>query len=220
MNSTMLRLAIVGAGGMARDTRWLVEEINRHQARFQFLGYIVSSRVALGPYDSVAQVLGDFDWLQSHGGEIDALAMGVGTPALRKSLSEQADNCAPGKEWPALVHPGVLLDFASLSLGRGSFIAAGVVGTVNIHIGQFAFVNPACTLGHEAVIGAYSGLNHGANVGGGVVIGEEVLVGTGAQILQYRRVERGATVGAGAVVTHDVPEGVTVVGVPARPMSR
>jgi serine acetyltransferase len=43
-----------------------------------------------------------------------------------------------------------------------------------------------------------------------------VLIGTGAQVLQYLHLGSGAAVGAGAVVTRDVPEGVTVVGKPAR----
>jgi serine acetyltransferase len=60
-------------------------------------------------------------------------------------------------------------------------------------------------------------VNPGANISGGVVIGTGVLVGTGAQILQYLHIGAGATVGAGAVVTRDVPEGLTVLGVPARP---
>jgi serine acetyltransferase len=41
-------------------------------------------------------------------------------------------------------------------------------------------------------------------------------MGTGAQVLQYLKVGRGATVGAGAVVTKAVPEGVTVMGIPAK----
>jgi serine acetyltransferase len=47
-----------------------------------------------------------------------------------------------------------------------------------------------------------------------------VLVGTGAQILQYVQVGEGAQVGAGAVVTKDVPPGVTVVGIPAKALEK
>jgi serine acetyltransferase len=44
-----------------------------------------------------------------------------------------------------------------------------------------------------------------------------VLVGTGAQILQYLQVGSHTIVGAGAVVTKNVESDATVVGVPARP---
>ena len=43
-----------------------------------------------------------------------------------------------------------------------------------------------------------------------------MIIGSGAQILGAITVGEGARVGANAVVTKDVPEGVTVVGNPAR----
>lgn len=45
-------------------------------------------------------------------------------------------------------------------------------------------------------------------------------LGTGAVILPGLTIGSGAVVGAGAVVTRDVPDGATVVGNPAREMSR
>jgi len=53
-----------------------------------------------------------------------------------------------------------------------------------------------------------------------VRIGEEVLVGANAVILEGITIGDRAVVGAGAVVTKDVPAGATVVGVPARPFER
>jgi len=47
-------------------------------------------------------------------------------------------------------------------------------------------------------------------------IGDNVFIGAGARILGGIRVGNNATIGANAVVVHDVPDGATVVGIPAR----
>jgi len=52
----------------------------------------------------------------------------------------------------------------------------------------------------------------------GPIIGPNVSVGTGAAILGSLAVGAGAVIGANAVVIKDVPEGATVVGVPAKPI--
>ena len=49
-----------------------------------------------------------------------------------------------------------------------------------------------------------------------VVVGRRASLGSGAVVLPGVRIGAGSTVGAGAVVTRDVPDGSTVVGVPAR----
>src|SRR5690606_5458385 len=47
-------------------------------------------------------------------------------------------------------------------------------------------------------------------------LGDSVIVGSGAQVLGPLTVGKGARIGANAVVLKDVPEGVTVVGIPAQ----
>ena len=109
-----------------------------------------------------------------------------------------------------------MLDPGHVRLGRGNVVTAGCVFTVDIEVGDFNLFNWTVTVGHDARIGTACVINPGAHVSGFVSIGDRVLVGTGASILEGRTVGGDARVGAGAVVTHDVPPGVTVVGVPAR----
>lgn len=213
------RIVIIGAGGMAREVHWLVREINAVKPLYDFLGYVVSDCSKCGKNDSREGFLGDYGWLEENRNYIDAVAVGIGTPAARLKVGNELRALMPDVEFPALIHPSVILDFASASIGPGAQICAGTVGTVNITVQDLALCNFGCTLGHEAVVGQGSVINPGSNISGGVTIGAGVLVGTGAQILQYCRVGDWATVGAGSVVIEDVAPRTTVVGIPARALA-
>lgn len=208
-----MRVVIIGAGGQARDTDWLIRELGDP---FVSLGYVVSDANRLGPYDS--PVLGDESWLEEHRDEFDGLVLGIGSPTPRLRVAADLAERFPEKAWPTLVHPSAMFDRASIELGRGVMIGAGVVGSVNLKLADFALINLGVTLGHEASFGSGSVVNHNAAIAGGVDIGRGALVGSGAAVLQYLSVGEGATVGAGAVVTKSVPAGETWVGVPARAM--
>ncbi|MBK8166443.1 MAG: hypothetical protein IPK64_10860 [bacterium] len=216
------RLVVIGAGGFAREVRWLAREITAARGdaeAYRFVGYVVSDPAKASPFDSADEILGNLDWLATHREAWDVLAMGIGNAAPRLKVADELETRWGPECWPALVHPTVRLDADSCRIAHGVALCAGVLGTVNLEFAPFAMVNLAVTIGHEARIGRAACLNPTVNISGGVVIGAGALVGTGAQVLQYVEVGAGATVGAGAVVAKAVPPGVTVVGIPAKPLA-
>jgi serine O-acetyltransferase len=111
---------------------------------------------------------------------------------------------------PRLAH-WVAMTSAQVSIGDPVIVQAGVYivhgqvvvdGIVEIQAGAVLF--PFVTVG---LIGPELT---------GPTIGRNVQIGTGAKVLGKVRVGADARVGANAVVLEDVPDGATVVGVPAR----
>lgn len=83
-------------------------------------------------------------------------------------------------------------------------------------IGHNAIVNVGAKLCHHNIVGAHSHIAPGAILCGGAKVGRLTHVGAGAILLEGVRVGDNCVVGAGAVVRRSVPDGSTVMGVPAR----
>jgi len=101
------------------------------------------------------------------------------------------------------IHPGA-------KIGRNFFIDHGFVV-----IGETAEIGDNVTMYQGSTLG---GTNPTNGVGGKrhPTLGDDVIVSLGAAILGWWSVCKGARIGANAVVTKDVPEGATMVGIPAK----
>ena len=103
------------------------------------------------------------------------------------------------------IHPGA-------QIGRNFFIDHGfvVIGETAV-IGDNVTIYQCVTLGGTDPANGIPGKRHPTVEAG-------VIIGSGAQVLGPITVGRRARIGANAVVTRDVPEGATMVGIPARPV--
>lgn len=141
----------------------------------------------------------------------DAVVLAVGDNRERDyALSTLAARCAP-----AMVHPSAIVS-PSASLAIGSVVLPGVIVNAEARIGPGAILNTGCIVEHDCVLGAGVHLSPRATLCGNVHVGALSWIGAGATIVPGVRVGRDVRVGAGAVVIRDVPDGCTVVGVPAR----
>ncbi|MGV0005975.1 MAG: serine O-acetyltransferase [Candidatus Porifericomitaceae bacterium WSBS_2022_MAG_OTU9] len=99
------------------------------------------------------------------------------------------------------IHPGAII-------GRRFFIDHGM----GVVIGETSEIADDCSMYHGVTLGGtvwQGGKRHPTLETG-------VIVGAGAKILGPIVIGAGARIGSNAVVTHEVPPGVTVIGVPGR----
>jgi sugar O-acyltransferase (sialic acid O-acetyltransferase NeuD family) len=133
----------------------------------------------------------------------------------RKGIVERL--AGEGRELATLIHPSAVVS-PSAAVEPGCVVFPLVVLAARSRVGRGSVVNRGALVGHHTVVGQYSFLGPGANVAGMVTLGEQAYIGAGAVVRDRRRIGDRAVVGMGAVVVADVEAGVTVMGVPARPV--
>jgi serine O-acetyltransferase len=107
------------------------------------------------------------------------------------------------------IHPGA-------RIGRRLFIDHGM----GVVIGETAEIGDDCTLYHGVTLGGTRPSREQGGQKRHPTLGDNVIVGSGAQVLGPFRVGDGARIGAAAVVLKEVPDGATMVGNPARQAGR
>ena len=101
------------------------------------------------------------------------------------------------------------------NIGKNLFIDHGM----GVVIGETSEIGDNVTIYHMATLGGISpsvNSNEQRNIKRHPTLKDNVVVGSGAQILGPVTVGKNAKIGANAVVTKDVPENAVMVGIPAR----
>lgn len=208
----MKNLIIIGAGGFAREVYWHVHQSCGFGDEWRIKGFLDGDvKISAAEYARLpAAVLGDVN-----GYEIcadDVFTCAVGTPKIRRRLVEKIS--ARGGNFVNIISTHAYI-MPTVKFGRGVIICPQAVIGDGATVGDFAAINAAVTLGHDAHVGEFSCVMPHVAISGGSQIGAEVFIGSGAIILPHARIGDGATVGAGAVVLKKVRAGVTVFGNPA-----
>jgi sugar O-acyltransferase (sialic acid O-acetyltransferase NeuD family) len=211
----MSQLFIYGAGGFAREVGWLCEQVAAAGGATELVAFVDDDLEHVGRVLNSTPVRSLDYVVENYPGANFVVA--VGTPQTREMLAGKA--VAAGFRPASLVHPRTEMS-RYVEVGEGSVICAGCILTTNIRLGRHVQINLDCTIGHDVCIGDFATLAPGVHISGNVLIGNGAYIGTGAVVINGTTnapvlLGQGCIVGAGACVTRSVPDGTTVVGVPA-----
>jgi len=209
----MIPVVGFGAGGHAK----VVIEVLRSRGEYKIVGLLEARRELRGTTVLGVEVLGNdslMGELKQRGIEHAFIGVGtVGNAQPRRELYEKV--LSSGFEIVAAIHAAAVVS-SSAQIGVGPTIMAGAIVNANAVIGDNVIVNTGAIVEHDCVIGDHTHIATGARLAGGVQVGPGSHIGIGAVVRQEIRIGAGAIVGAGAVVVKDVPDGKTVIGVPAK----
>jgi UDP-3-O-[3-hydroxymyristoyl] glucosamine N-acyltransferase len=113
-----------------------------------------------------------------------------------------------------LVHLGFVRIGNNVEIGSLTTVCRGTLG--NTVIEDHAKIDDHVHVAHNVHIGVGAMVVACAEISGGVILGKGSWVGPNASIIQQKRIGEDALVGIGANVLKDVPNGATVAGNPAR----
>jgi sugar O-acyltransferase (sialic acid O-acetyltransferase NeuD family) len=210
----MVNIVIVGAGGFGREVKMLIDQINKVENKFNFLGYYDDGFLK-GMDVNNFKVLGGISDLNLQKEPI-AVAIAIGAPETKKRIVEKLTN--PLLNFPKLIHPTVIISDDFVTIKEGVIICAGTIITCNVEIRKFVILNLMCSVGHDTIIEEYASFMPSVNISGEVLIRKEVYVGTGAKIINQLEIGENTIIGAGAVVSKSIPANCTAVGIPAKPI--
>ena len=207
-----MRVVIVGAGGHGQVVADILRKNVDRSGDVVPTGFVDDDASLTGREFLGIPVLGPVEAL----GAIahDALVVAIGTNERRETICRSL--MARGESLIAVIHPSAQIGH-DVTVEPGAMICAGAIVNTGSRIGSAAIVNTGATVDHHTIVGSFAHVAPGVHMGGDVRVGEAALVGIGAVVLPGVSIGRRAVVGGGAVVTADVPDGVTVVGVPAKP---
>jgi sugar O-acyltransferase (sialic acid O-acetyltransferase NeuD family) len=143
------------------------------------------------------------------------VSIAIGEPLVRKEIYHKLKS-NDVKLATLVDNTAIISDTAKL--GDGVIILAYCCVSSLAILGNNTVLNFYALIGHDVTLKENCVVSAAVNIGGNCSVGENSFIGMGAQIMQGVTIGKDVIVGIGSVVYNDIPDGVIVLGNPARPM--
>ncbi len=206
----MDKIVIIGGGGHAKVVISILKKINT----YEIVGYTdIKNR---GEILGVKYIGNDSILKNLYKNGVKNAVLGLGfikSNKKRKNVLKEISNI--DFNYPAIISNNSVIN-EDVTTGMGTVIMDGVVINSGTKIGNFCIINTRSSIDHDCIIKNHAHIAPGVTLSGGVEIGDNVLIGTGANIIQYKKVVDNAIIGAGSTVVEDINESGLYGGIPTK----
>lgn len=201
------KIAIIGAGDLGKQILHLANKNGYNVVGF-FDDYCKESQIEGKP------VLGGVDNAHNKSDKYDSVVIAIGYKHMDVRNRLYAELKLHGVKFATIIDKTALLD-STVVIGEGTVIASGVVLDKGVTIEENVFINVACCIAHDSVIGAHSFLAPRVAIAGFTQCGKMSFLGINSTIIDNLCLPSKIRLGAGAVVISNLEGPGLYVGVPA-----
>lgn len=204
----MKKLILIGAGGHAKS---VADSIDKSE--YELCGFIDSNKK--GTHMGLPIVGVELEDIPNY--EKYCYFVSIGDVGYRKFWFDRVKE--RGLSIINIIdHSAIISD--SVKIGMGNFVGKMAVINADAEIGNNNVINTKALIEHECKVGNHNHLSTNSVINGNVIVGDSVFLGSSSVCNGQLKIGSNAIIGSGSVIIKDVPEKVTVVGVPARVIKR
>lgn len=208
----MKTLVIIGAGGFGAEVAWVAESVG---------GWDIAGYLEVDPKLVGGQLYGHKIFAEAHADSFKGREVwfqgAFGENALREKVAARYEQL--GWKPATLIHPSVI-QAKDVVVGEGTYVGAGSILSPGCRIGRHVLINQRVAIGHDAGLDDFSQACPGAQINGHCKLGRGALVGSNASIHPRKSVGDYSVVGANSLLIRNIGSRVSVLGVPAKQLSR
>tara|TARA_R110000772_G_scaffold207862_2_gene318358 strand:+ start:757 stop:1392 length:636 start_codon:yes stop_codon:yes gene_type:complete len=204
-------MVVIGAGGLAKEILEILKESYKESEIFFFDNIIKNTERTL--FDKYKILKTREEVLEVFAMYGDSYCIGIGGVESRLQLISYF-NSIGGKLKTVTSKESFISEYVKID--TGTVVFPGVKISNNVTIGKSCLIYYNTVITHDCEIGDFVEISPSVSVLGKAKVGNNSFLGANATILPNVSIGDDSIIGAGAVVTKSVPNGVLVVGVPAK----
>lgn len=218
--NTPIPLVIIGAGGAASEALWLCARLNARTEgpQLEVIAFSDDNPERTGEVVEGIPIAGTVrQIIQKFGGRGIGFHCAIGHNRARQRLCPELESA--GFNPISLIDPTAIIA-PSATVGAGTYIGPLSIVAPHARVGRHVLINSHVGVGHHAEVADFAQLCPGVRLNGRCKVDTAAFLGSNATVHPGLSIGEGSSIGANSFVIRSVKPRYTMLGVPARIVSR